>query len=189
LRSISSNRESFSNSHLFSCRIIHQYVSYVMRVGLSRLRSFYNIYLQQDNRHTARLYGADFEPSATSPLPPTHHSPSPYEAKLRSAPPDYLTNTSNAQYQAPGYQPTYYFSYGNLTQPETLKRILDLKEEPVLRKAQIVGYSLANWAIILLSSTALLTILSLDTRTWCSRTTTSRILPTTKPLRTRRLPA
>jgi hypothetical protein len=49
------------------------------------------------------------------------------------------------QYQAPVYQPVYYFFYGTLTQPETLKRILDLKEEPLLRKAQIVGYSLTNW--------------------------------------------
>ena len=84
-------------------------------------------------------------PPRPPPLPPTHHTPSPYEAKLRSAPPDYLTNIPNVQYQAPVYQPVYYFFYGTLTQPEILKRILDLKEEPVLRKAQIVGYSLANW--------------------------------------------
>jgi hypothetical protein len=123
------------------------------------------------------------------PLLPTHHSPSPYEVKLRSAPLDYLTNIPKAQYQAPVYQPLYYFLYGTLTQPETPKRILDLKEEPVLRKAQIVGYSLANWGDYLTLLDGLLTMLSLDTRTWCSRTTTSRSLPTTEPLRTRRLPA
>ena len=100
-------------------------------------------------------------PRRPPPLPPTRHSSSPYDANLRSAPLDYLTSIPNTQYQAPVYQAVYYFFYGTLTQPETLKRILDLKEEPVLRKAQIVGYSLANWGDYL----TLRTMSSLDTRT------------------------
>jgi gamma-glutamylcyclotransferase (GGCT)/AIG2-like uncharacterized protein YtfP len=74
------------------------------------------------------------------------NSPSPFEAKLQSAPPDYLTNIPITQYEPQVYQPVYYFFYGTLTQPETLKRVLDLQEEPELRKAQIVGYSVAKWS-------------------------------------------
>jgi hypothetical protein len=73
------------------------------------------------------------------------HRPSHFLAQLQSAPKDYLSTIPKIQYQAPVYEPVYYFFYGTLTQPETLKRILDLEEEPVLRRAQIVGYSLAKW--------------------------------------------
>ena len=49
--------------------------------------------------------------------------------------------------------PVYYFFYGTLTSPTTLKRILDLdlpdsqpEHEPTLRPARIVGsYALAKW--------------------------------------------
>lgn len=43
------------------------------------------------------------------------------------------------------YKPTYYFFYGTLTQPETLSHILDLKEQPVLRPAKLIGYALVDW--------------------------------------------
>jgi Gamma-glutamyl cyclotransferase, AIG2-like len=74
-----------------------------------------------------------------------HHRPSHFLAQLQSAPKDYLSTTPEIQHQAPVYEPVYYFFYGTLTQPETLKRILDLKEESVLRQVQIIGYSLAKW--------------------------------------------
>lgn len=73
------------------------------------------------------------------------NNPSPLQAKLQSAPPDYLTNIPITQYEPRVYQPVCYFFYGTLTQPETLGRILDLQQEPKLRKAQIVGYSVAKW--------------------------------------------
>jgi hypothetical protein len=84
-------------------------------------------------------------PPLPPPLPPMRHRPSHFLAQLQSAPKDYLSAIPKIQHQAPAYEPIYYFFYGTLTQPETLKRILDLKEEPVLRQAQIVGYSLAKW--------------------------------------------
>lgn len=70
---------------------------------------------------------------------------SPFEAMLESAPPDYLTNLEGAIRDLPPEFPVYYFFYGTLTNSQNLKRLLDLKEEPQLRKAQIVGYALAKW--------------------------------------------
>lgn len=43
------------------------------------------------------------------------------------------------------HRPVYYFFYGTLTQPKILSHILDLKEEPVLRPAKLIGYALAHW--------------------------------------------
>lgn len=49
---------------------------------------------------------------------------------------------------SPSEYPVYYFFYGTLTAPSTLKWILDLPEEPLLRKAQLTGYALGKWVII-----------------------------------------
>jgi len=69
----------------------------------------------------------------------------PYEVVLRSAPSDYLTNIENEVFEFPPEYPTYYFFYGTLTAPATLKRILDLVEEPQMRKAKVIGYAVAKW--------------------------------------------
>lgn len=70
-----------------------------------------------------------------------------YEIMLQSAPPDYLTNLEGASHALPPEYPIYYFFYGTLRAPATLKRILDLpeEEEPELRPAQITGYALGKW--------------------------------------------
>ncbi|KAI9776760.1 MAG: hypothetical protein M1839_009404 [Geoglossum umbratile] len=85
------------------------------------------------------------QPPPPPPLPPMRHRPSHSPVQMQSAPEDCLSTTPKIQHQSLVYEPVYYFFYGTLTQPETLKRILDLKEEPLLRRAQIVGYSLAKW--------------------------------------------
>ena len=41
--------------------------------------------------------------------------------------------------------PIFYFFYGTLTNPATLKRILDHETEPHLRPAQVTGYAVAKW--------------------------------------------
>lgn len=69
----------------------------------------------------------------------------PYEVKLRSAPPDYLTNIEEENCELPPKYPVYYFFYGTLTAPATLQRTIDLPEEPKMRKAKVIGYALAKW--------------------------------------------
>lgn len=69
----------------------------------------------------------------------------PYEVMLRSAPPDYLTDVEGDTCELPPEYPVYYFFYGTLTAPATLKRIIDLPEEPKMRKAKLVGYALGKW--------------------------------------------
>ncbi|KAJ5710114.1 hypothetical protein N7493_009706 [Penicillium malachiteum] len=69
----------------------------------------------------------------------------PFQVMLRSAPADYLTNIQEEQYVPPSKYPVYYFFYGTLTAPETLKRIIDLSDEPRMRKAKLIGYALAKW--------------------------------------------
>jgi gamma-glutamylcyclotransferase (GGCT)/AIG2-like uncharacterized protein YtfP len=49
------------------------------------------------------------------------------------------------EHDLPPEYPVYYFFYGTLRAPATLKRILDLPEEPELRTAQIVGYAECKW--------------------------------------------
>lgn len=71
--------------------------------------------------------------------------PSPYQTLLESAPSDYLTNLEGAVHDLPPEYPVYYFFYGTLKAPETMKRILGLADEPKLRSAQIVGYALGKW--------------------------------------------
>lgn len=68
-----------------------------------------------------------------------------YEVMLQSAPPDYLTNIQEPIRELPPRYPMSYFFYGTLTNPATLQRILDLHDEPKLRKADIIGYALAKW--------------------------------------------
>lgn len=69
----------------------------------------------------------------------------PYEIIFQSAPPDFFTNLEPHRRDTSGSFPLHYFFYGTLTKPENLKRILDLEEEPQMRKAQISGYALAKW--------------------------------------------
>ena len=72
-------------------------------------------------------------------------APSPYEVMLESAPSDHLTNLEGPTQELPPEYPVAYFFYGTLKSPETLKRILDLHEEPKLLEAQIIGYELGKW--------------------------------------------
>ncbi|KAJ5092848.1 hypothetical protein N7456_008709 [Penicillium angulare] len=53
-------------------------------------------------------------------------------AMLHSALPDYLTNNNvpEERHEPPAKYLIHYFFYGTLTAPETLKRIIDLTEEP-----------------------------------------------------------
>jgi gamma-glutamylcyclotransferase (GGCT)/AIG2-like uncharacterized protein YtfP len=67
----------------------------------------------------------------------------PYEV-MRSAP-DSLTNAQDDHGEIHPEYPVYYFFYGTLTAPATLQRIIDLPEEPVMRKAKLIGYALAKW--------------------------------------------
>ncbi|OQE37697.1 hypothetical protein PENCOP_c009G07011 [Penicillium coprophilum] len=71
--------------------------------------------------------------------------PTPYKAVLRSVSPDYPTNMEENIHELPPEYPVYYFFYGTLTAPATLQRIIDLPEEPKMRKAKLIGYALAKW--------------------------------------------
>lgn len=79
------------------------------------------------------------------PPRPQQEGLSVYQMMLESAPSDYLTDCEVATYEPPPKYPVYYFFYGSLRAPATLKRILDLPEEPELRPAQIIGYALGKW--------------------------------------------
>ena len=68
-----------------------------------------------------------------------------YEVKLRSALTDYLTNFEAEICEVPPKFPAYYFFYRTLTAPKALQKIIDLSEEPKLRKAKVIGYALAKW--------------------------------------------
>ncbi|KAJ5804924.1 hypothetical protein N7474_010811 [Penicillium riverlandense] len=69
----------------------------------------------------------------------------PYEVMLRSAPSGYLSNIEGDLGKLPLQFPVYYFFYGTLTAPATLQRIIDLPEEPKMRKAKLLGYTLGKW--------------------------------------------
>lgn len=68
------------------------------------------------------------------------------EVMFRSLPPDFYTNPEWSSHEIPPKYPVYYFFYGPLRAPATLKRVLDLpeEEEPELRPAQIIGYALCK---------------------------------------------
>lgn len=83
-------------------------------------------------------------PGPQGPAPPGEKL-SPYEVMLQSAPPDYLTNPEGAIHDLPPEYPVYYFFYETLTAPQALQRIIDLPDEPKLRKARLIGYALARW--------------------------------------------
>lgn len=93
---------------------------------------------------------APSKPPTPPPLPPTphrnHERPSPFLAKLASAPKDWLSqpieDTGLATHH---YEPIYYFFYGTLASPDVVKSVLDLKTEPELREAKVIGYSLSLW--------------------------------------------
>ncbi|GKZ26587.1 hypothetical protein AbraIFM66951_002814 [Aspergillus brasiliensis] len=75
-----------------------------------------------------------------SSKPPQPPPPRVYPTKQPpSAPSDTLSQQDNPTY------PIYYFFYGTLTSPTQVKRILDLPEEPHLRKAEVTGYAIAKW--------------------------------------------
>ncbi|KAK0669081.1 hypothetical protein QBC41DRAFT_275457 [Cercophora samala] len=87
-------------------------------------------------------------PPSPAPLPPKPSmKPSlNFISKPASKSPDHLPppipkDTPTA------YSPTYFFFYGTLTQPPTLKSVLNLPEEtePVLLPASITGYELTEW--------------------------------------------
>jgi len=86
-----------------------------------------------------------FQLTGHRPQPLLADNTSPFLNSLASAPENYLTDIPDTPYKSPVYEPTYYFFYGTLTQPEILSSVLDLTEPPELRPARIVGYSLANW--------------------------------------------
>lgn len=69
---------------------------------------------------------------------------SPFYAMLQSAPEDYLLQQEE-QHALPPEYPVSYFFYGTLTAPSQLQRILDLPEEPSLRKVEVFGYTIAKW--------------------------------------------
>ncbi|PYH30159.1 gamma-glutamylcyclotransferase family protein [Aspergillus neoniger CBS 115656] len=81
---------------------------------------------------------------AKPPLPP----PPPPEPFLTRKPPPTpllpLTRDNKPLHPPPTF-PIYYFFYGTLTSPAQVARILDLPEEPRLRKAEVTGYAIAKW--------------------------------------------
>jgi hypothetical protein len=80
----------------------------------------------------------------TSSLFPTKAEPlSPFCTMLQSAPEDYLLQHEE-HHTFPEF-PVYYFFYGTLTVPSQLQRIIDLPEEPKLRKTEVFGYTIAKW--------------------------------------------
>ncbi|OJJ68066.1 hypothetical protein ASPBRDRAFT_134923 [Aspergillus brasiliensis CBS 101740] len=74
-----------------------------------------------------------------SSKPPQPPPPKLFPTKHSFTPPDTLSQQDNPIY------PIYYFFYGTLTSPTQVKRILDLPEEPPLRKAEVTGYAIAKW--------------------------------------------
>lgn len=85
------------------------------------------------------------KPTSSTSHPQHEKNSSPVDVMLQSSPPDYLTNPEGAIRDLPPPFPVYYFFYVTLTNPRNLQSILDLQEEPQLRKAQIIGYALAKW--------------------------------------------
>ncbi|KAH6983433.1 hypothetical protein BKA56DRAFT_583695 [Ilyonectria sp. MPI-CAGE-AT-0026] len=93
------------------------------------------------------------QPPTPPPLPPQpdrhrkrEQLPSPYLAKLASAPDDWLSQPIEVAEPTPyKYESIYYFFYGTLMRPDIIKGVLDLDADPVLREAKVVGYSLSSW--------------------------------------------
>ncbi|KAA8644933.1 hypothetical protein EYZ11_009259 [Aspergillus tanneri] len=83
-------------------------------------------------------------PKFPSLFPAKAEPSSPFYAMLKSAPQDYLLQQDERHEFPPDY-PVYYFFYGTLSAPSQLKRIIDLPDEPKLRKAEIFGYTIAKW--------------------------------------------
>ncbi|KAE8136588.1 hypothetical protein BDV38DRAFT_249301 [Aspergillus pseudotamarii] len=86
--------------------------------------------------HTSRKFSSLF-PATEAPM-------SPFYAMLQSAPPDYLLQREEPREYPPAF-PVYYFFYGTLTKPTQLQRIIDLEDEPKLRRAEVIGYDIAKW--------------------------------------------
>ncbi|KAM0346137.1 hypothetical protein ACHAPU_005908 [Fusarium lateritium] len=92
-------------------------------------------------------------PPAPPPLPPSRSNPrqkesrpSVFLAKLESAPEDWVSSIPMMADPEPyHYSLLYYFFYGTLARPDMLKGVLSLSNEPELRQAKIVGYSLTSW--------------------------------------------
>ncbi|KAF4989728.1 hypothetical protein FDECE_14610 [Fusarium decemcellulare] len=92
-------------------------------------------------------------PPSPPPLPPKPLSsqnpqqPRGFLAKLESAPEDWVSQipATPPETEPYRYEPVYYFFYGTLVQPDMLKEVLGLTEEPELREAKVVGYSLSAW--------------------------------------------
>ncbi|KAI1382675.1 uncharacterized protein F4822DRAFT_440951 [Hypoxylon trugodes] len=92
----------------------------------------------------------NFTSTKPPPQPKTQRKPmaarpSQYLASLAAAGEDVWETTMIAPEPPREYSPIFYFFYGTLTQPATLKRVLDLDYELVMRPAKIIGYSLTKW--------------------------------------------
>ena len=63
------------------------------------------------------------------------------QAKFESVPADWLTRPISPapEPSEETYEPPYYFFYGTLTRPDVLKGVLNLEDEPMLRRAKVVG--------------------------------------------------
>ncbi|KAI0449305.1 hypothetical protein F5B21DRAFT_52062 [Xylaria acuta] len=91
-------------------------------------------------------------PPTPPPLPPplaSHRAkrerPSTYLASLEAAGPNFMDTAVYVPMLDEPIKPVWYFFYGTLTKPEILKHMLDLREEPLLRPAKIIGYKLSSW--------------------------------------------
>ncbi|OJI89165.1 hypothetical protein ASPTUDRAFT_195809 [Aspergillus tubingensis CBS 134.48] len=87
-------------------------------------------------------------PHTQEPAKPSLPPPPPPEPYLtRKPPPTPLLPLSqnNKPLHPPPTFPIYYFFYAPLTSPAQVARILDLPEEPPLRKAEVTGYAIAKW--------------------------------------------
>jgi hypothetical protein len=103
------------------------------------------------------------------------------------APPDYSYKHPERAIPGPGLPTGLLLLLLQLDAAGNPKGMLDLKEEPVLRKARIVGYTLANWGDYL-------TLLDgppdnvVSGYAYMVQSDDNEQKLTTKPLRTRRLP-
>ncbi|KAI1150027.1 hypothetical protein F4825DRAFT_463669 [Nemania diffusa] len=68
-----------------------------------------------------------------------------YLASLEAAGPNFMHTAAYLPILDEPIKPAWYFFYGTLANPEILKHILDLQEEPLLRPAKIIGYQLSSW--------------------------------------------
>lgn len=71
--------------------------------------------------------------------------PTVYLDSLASAGPNFFDRPPSPTLPPLDVGPKWYFFYGTLTDPRTLRRILNLPQDPILRAATVYGHSLALW--------------------------------------------